>query len=243
LSDYYHYHPVYRTTSALAAAHPITIVKSQRNHHNMASVRRPLSLETRVFRIRRAHANPSYGRQYSSQHARRLLSRLEVDVTLSPGFLVPAALPRVRLYGEHVALTNQHATGNTGSHQARERIDLSFKGRHRAKQRLKKTPRSISKDPKPRPLSRLRVSWCHLCPGEDCVESLCDLDVEPTLEDTVPCASTGLSMGAFLDYDVTGLGSYALPSLRLVDTLHTSALNAGLDDCWNFLIELLVDVG
>ncbi|OBT57187.1 hypothetical protein VE04_02379 [Pseudogymnoascus sp. 24MN13] len=203
----------------------------------MASVRRPLSLETRVFRIRRAHANHSYGRQYSSQHARQLLSRLEADITLSPGFLVPVALPRVRLYGEDVAPPNQHATGNTGqrdlasdrTYKTREKADLGPKGRQRLKQRPKKTPRSISKD-KPRPLSRLRVSWSHACPGEDCVESLCDLDVEPTLEDTMLCASTGLSTGAFLDYEVPELGSHALPSLQLVDTLYTSALNAGLDD-------------
>lgn len=195
--------------------------------------------------------NPSYGRQYSSQHDRRLLSRLEADVTLSPGFLVPVALPRARLYGEDVAPSNQHATGNTGqrdlasdrSNKTREKADLGPKGRQRLKQRPKKTPRSISKDPKPRPLNRLRVSWSHACPGEGCVESLCDLDVEPTLEDTVPCASTGLSTGAFLDYEVLGLGSDALPSFQLVDMLYTSALNAGLDDCWNFLIEPLVGVG
>lgn len=222
------------------------------SQHSCASMRRPLSLETRVFRIRRAHANPSYGRRYSSQHARRLLSRLEADVTLSPGFLVPAALPRVRLYGEHGAPLNQHATGNAGRrdldpdrcYQARERADFGS----RVRQQIKKQPRkngrrSISKAPEPRPLSRLRVSWSHVCPGEDCVESLCDLEVEPALEDIVPCASTGLSTGVVLDYEVTGLGSYALPSLRLVDTLHISALNAGLDDCWNFLTELLVDVG
>jgi hypothetical protein len=111
------------------------------------------------------------------------------------------------------------------------------------RKKLKKDPQSISQAPEARRPSKLRVSWSHTCPGEDCVESLCDLDVEPVLEDLVPCASTGLSIGAFLDYKITGLGSYALPSLLLVDTLHFSALNAGLDQSWIFLAKLLVDVG
>lgn len=221
------------------------------SQHGCFSRRRPLSLETRVFRIRRAHANPSYGRRYSSQHAKRLLSRLGANATLCPGFLVPAALPRVRPYGGDGATLNQHATGNTGQrdpdpeqrYNLRDRAYLRSRVRQHIRKKVKRDPRSMSKAPEPRPLSRLRVSWSHICPGEDCVASLCDPEVEPALEDIVPCASTGLSIGAFLDYEVAGLGSSALPSPRLVDTLHTSALNAGLDDCWSFLTELLVDVG
>ncbi|OBT63795.1 hypothetical protein VE03_06963 [Pseudogymnoascus sp. 23342-1-I1] len=206
--------------------------------YGCASTRRPLSLETRVFRIRRAHANPSYGRRYSSQHARRLLSRLEADVTLCPGFLVPAAIPRVRSYAEDRAPLNQHATGNSGRrdpnpnrcHKTPEKADFPPIVRQRIQKMRKKGLRSISKPPEPCSASKLRVSWSHVCPGEDCVEFLCDLDVEPSLEDIVPCASTGRSTGAFIDYEITGLGSHALPSPRLVDALHISALNAGLDD-------------
>lgn len=215
------------------------------------ATRRSLSLDTRDFRTRRVHVNPSYGRRYSSQHARRLLSHLEADVTLGPGFVVSAAIPRVWSYGKYRAPLNQHATGNSGRrnpdpdrcYQAREKADFSPRVRRHIPKKLKKGPRSTSKAPEPCPASKLRVSWSHVCPGEDCVESLCDLDVEPALEDIVPCASTGMSTGAFLDYEITGLGSHTLPSLRLVDALHISALNAGLDDCWNFLSELLVDVG
>lgn len=215
------------------------------------ATRRSLSLDTRVSGIRRAHVNPSHGRRYSSQHARRLLSRLEADATLCPGFIVPAAIPRVRSYGEDRAPLNQRATGNSGRrnpdpdrcYQARVKADFGPRVRRHVPKKPKKGPRSISKAPEPCPASKLRVSWSHVCPGEDCVEFLCDLDVEPALEDIVPCASTGMSTGAFLDHEITGLGSYAIPSLRLVDALHISALNAGLDDCWNFLTELLVDVG
>lgn len=213
--------------------------------------KKSLSLESRVFRIRRAHANPSYGRRYSSQHARRLLSRLEADVTMSPGFLVPAVLPRVQLYGEHGAHQSQHATGRTRRrdprpgrrYQIHEMAQFRSRVRQHVRKKFKNGAQGISEDPEARRPSRLRVSWSHTCPGEDCIESLCDLDVEPVLEDLVPCASTGLSIGAFLDCRITGLGSYALPSLRLIDTLHISALNGGLDQSWIFLAKLLVDIG
>jgi len=77
--------------------------------------------------------------------------------------------------------------------------------------------------------SKLRHSFSHICPSEECFEALCDIDDDNLLERLVPCPSTGLSSAAFIEFVVTGLGSYALSTLKLIDTLDISLQILGLD--------------
>ena len=79
--------------------------------------------------------------------------------------------------------------------------------------------------------SKLRYSCSHICPSDECIEAVCNIDGDNLLEQLVPCASTGLSAGVFTEFIITGLGSYALSTLGLIDTFDISLQSLGLDTC------------
>lgn len=198
-----------------------------------------MSVESRVNTIRRAHANPSSGRRRGSRYARRFLSRLGANATLSPGFLVPTSYPNTR------SQPPKDSSGTSTSTDEAEfrRLPKTKRGflntpsaARRAMQYYRKKTRLANRR-SPLLESNLQLSCSHICPSEDCVEALCDIDIETVLQELVPCASTGESTGIFAEYNILGLGSYALSTLRLIDSLQTTALNLGLDDCLAFLFK------
>lgn len=161
----------------------------------------------RVSKVQQARISSSAGQRQHSRYVRLFLARMEVPPTVSPPFLVP---------NEDIDLAISSPEHDTPEAQ----LEIH---RKRVLKRLR-----WAEGHKPGE-SKLRHSFSHICPSEECFEALCDIEDDDLLEQVMPCASTGLSSAAFIEFIVTGLGSYALSTLKLIDTMDVSLQLLGLD--------------
>lgn len=180
-------------------------------HTNRGGRRARLRMPTkfRVNKIRRPPVSSSCGCSHRSRYVRRFLERMEVAPTVSPTFLVP------KKDTNFLASNPNHNISEDQCCEGHEEAPL-------AKRREGHKAGHLGE-------SKLRHSFTHICPSEECIEALCDINDDNLLEQLVPCASTGLSSAVFIEFIVTGLGSYALSTLKLIDTLDFSLQILGLD--------------